>query len=184
MMDSIYLKRNFNEDRPYILETFKRFRNKYYPFWLTIYPEGTRIKPDKLIESQKYCKENNLPIYQNVLHPRPTGVVVTLQELRNVLTYVYDITLGYPIKPSPSCCFFPGEGIKIHMHVKKISINDVPEDEEGIKEWLNELWCEKDKLMAYFNEHKSFPGNSREAEMGFTWADFTGYMTPECFTKP
>ncbi|EKE41498.1 hypothetical protein ENUP19_0121G0205 [Entamoeba nuttalli] len=184
MMDSVYLKRNFQDDKPYILETFKRFRNKYYPFWLTIYPEGTRVKPQKLIESQQYCKDNNIPIYENLLHPRPTGVIVTLQQLRNVIPYVYDITLGYPVKPSPSCCFFPGEGITIHMNIHKINVKDIPEDEESLKRWLDDLWVEKDKLMSYFKEHKEFPGEPRKPPFKFTWADFTGYMTPECFTKP
>ncbi|ELP93435.1 1-acylglycerol-3-phosphate acyltransferase, putative [Entamoeba invadens IP1] len=184
LMDTIYLKRNFEEDKPYILETFKRLRNKYYPFWLTIFPEGTRVKPDKLIESNKYCKENGLPQFKNLLHPRPTGVIVALQQLRKVIPYFYDLTLGYPSKPTAALCFFPGGGMNIHMDVHRIDMKDVPEDDEGLKKWLNDLWIRKDGLVDYFNEHKHFPGKERTIPLGFTWADFTGYMTPECFTKP
>ncbi|KAL7718998.1 1-acyl-sn-glycerol-3-phosphate acyltransferase [Entamoeba marina] len=184
LMDNIYLKRSFAEDAPYILETFKRFRNKYYPFWLTIFPEGTRNKPHKLIQSQEFCSQNNLPILKNLLNPRPTGVIVALEQLRNVVPYVYDITLGYPIKPSPACCFCFNEGITIHMNIRKIETKDIPKDPEEIKTWLNDIWIEKDELMNYFKEHNHFPGDGRTPPFSFTWADFTGYMTPECFTKP
>ena len=185
MMDSIYLKRNFRLDKPFILNTFKRFRNKYYPFWLTYFPEGTISTPKKIKESREYCLQRNLPQFDNLLHPRPSPFIVTIQQLRNVIPYVYDITLGYPTKSSIACCFLPGEGVPIHMNIKRIDISTLPENDDELIDWLNKLWLEKDGKLSYFKEHKHFNvENERFAPLEFTWANFDGYMSPDCFNKP
>lgn len=184
LMDSIYLKRDFETDKPFIMETFKRFRNKYYPFWLTIYPEGTRVKPQKLREAQEFAAHNGLPTLNNLLNPRPKGFTVSLQTLRHVVPAVYDVTIGYPIKPTPACVFCFNEGITFHTHIRRIPTSEIPDDPEEIHEWLTKLWVEKDELMSYFKTHHNFPGDSRTPPMEFHWADFTGYMSKECFSLP
>ncbi|EDR29185.1 1-acylglycerol-3-phosphate acyltransferase, putative [Entamoeba dispar SAW760] len=184
MMDSIYLKRNFQLDQHHINETFKRFRNKYYPFWLIIFPEGTRAKPEKIVEAQKYCLEHKLPIYKNLLNPRHTGLFVSLKQLRNVVPYVYDITLGYPNTVSLASCFCPGEGVNIHMNVNRIDVKDIPEDENEFKQWLSNIWKHKDELVDYYKENGHFPGHEELYPLKFTWADFTSYMSQECFSLP
>ena len=185
MMDSIYLKRNFRDDKPFILNTFKRFRNKYYPFWLTYFPEGKTCTPKRLKESQEYCKQRNIPHFNHLLHPRPSPFIVTIQQLRNVIPYVYDVTLGYPQPSSLACIFFPGEGVPIHMNIKRIDVSTIPEEDDELIDWLNALWVEKDQKLAYFAEHKHFDvSHEHVAPLTFTWANFDGYMSPDCFSKP
>lgn len=40
------------------------------PFWLTIFVEGTRLTPDKLLASQEFAISKGLLIQENVLIPR------------------------------------------------------------------------------------------------------------------
>jgi hypothetical protein len=45
------------------------------PFWVGIYPEGTRITPKKWKESITFAAEKGLPQLNNVLLPRTKGFV-------------------------------------------------------------------------------------------------------------
>ena len=182
-MDNIYLKRNFKEDKEHINMTFRRLRNKWYPFWLVVYPEGTRNRPNKVAESQEYARTHNLPVFEHIVNPRPTGLLVAIQQLRHVVPYIYDITLQYGDDAHIAMVFCPNEGIDIHMNVNVIKMEDVPEDEEEMKEWLNELWKRKDDLVGYFKVHKRFPGKGEYLPYKYVPADFTGYMKPDCFYK-
>ena len=182
-MDNIYLKRNFKEDQKHINMTFRRLRNKWYPFWLIVYPEGTRNRPKKIEESQQYAREHGLPVFEHIVNPRPTGIMVAIQQLRNVVPYIYDITLQYGDDAHIAMAFCPNEGIDIHMNVSVIKMEVVPEYEEELKDWLNERWKRKDDLVGYFKKHKRFPGQGRYLPYKHVPVDFTGYMKPDCFYK-
>ncbi|KNC70418.1 hypothetical protein SARC_17053, partial [Sphaeroforma arctica JP610] len=41
------------------------------PFWIVLFPEGTRYTEKKHAESQKFCEEKGLPLFNHLLHPRP-----------------------------------------------------------------------------------------------------------------
>ncbi|ELP88277.1 1-acylglycerol-3-phosphate acyltransferase, putative [Entamoeba invadens IP1] len=183
-MDNIMLKRNFADDEKHINETFKRLRNKYYPFLLIIFPEGTRAKPERILESQKYAKEHGLHVYKNLLNPRPLGLFHALKQLKKVTPYLYDLTTGYGPGASLGVVFCPGDGVDIHVHGKRYLTKDLPDDFEEFKKWMEKIWIEKDELVDYFNENKKFPGNEKQLPFTFKWADFTGYMEPGCFDKP
>ena len=40
------------------------------PLQLVIYAEGTRSTPEKQLESQKFCRERNLPVFNVSSHDR------------------------------------------------------------------------------------------------------------------
>lgn len=68
------------------------------PFWLNIFPEGTRFKTKLLAESQAYSLRNHLPVLKHTLSPRTKGFHLALQELRERLDCVYDLTIAYANK--------------------------------------------------------------------------------------
>lgn len=68
------------------------------PFWLHIFPEGTRYsrRKEKAIESsRKFCAERGLPVLTNVLAPRAGAFTLAMKELSASSTAVYDLTIAY-----------------------------------------------------------------------------------------
>ncbi|KAL2927492.1 putative 1-acyl-sn-glycerol-3-phosphate acyltransferase 4 [Bienertia sinuspersici] len=61
-----------------------------------------RMSEQKCIRSQKYAADHGLPVLKNVLLPKTKGFFACLEELRNSLDAVYDVTIGY----KPRCPFF------------------------------------------------------------------------------
>lgn len=47
-------------------------------YWLTIFPEGTRCRPDKLREAQTFSVQRKLPVFQHTLVPRTKGLLATM----------------------------------------------------------------------------------------------------------
>lgn len=71
-----------------------------------MFPEGTRysIKKSKHIEtSQNYCKKNNLKILNHLLLPRTKAFELSVENLRDSLDCIYDLTFAYT---NPYVCFF------------------------------------------------------------------------------
>lgn len=52
LADSIFLKRDWMRDQGTIEKTFRRIKEHDLPMWIISFPEGTRLTPDKLAESQ------------------------------------------------------------------------------------------------------------------------------------
>uniref|UniRef100_A0A915D569 Phospholipid/glycerol acyltransferase domain-containing protein n=1 Tax=Ditylenchus dipsaci TaxID=166011 RepID=A0A915D569_9BILA len=136
-------------------------------FWLQIFPEGTRFSRDKvkLIEaSQRFCEENNLPILEHTLTPRARAFCLAVDELRQSLDCVYDITLAYKITDSNGlsgaqsneispdmfsfCCNLSPP--QLHMHIRKYSIDSIPIDAHTQRQWLYDRFAEKDRLLEEF----------------------------------
>ena len=46
------------------------------PFWIGIYPEGTRLTPKKKAESDEFALKKGLPPLKNCMHPRTKGFVL------------------------------------------------------------------------------------------------------------
>uniref|UniRef100_A0A7E4VRR5 PlsC domain-containing protein n=1 Tax=Panagrellus redivivus TaxID=6233 RepID=A0A7E4VRR5_PANRE len=104
----IYVRRFGNFTPAPLLRQFAHLRELGTPFWLHIFPEGTRFskkKQDKIDASQKFAQERNLPIPQFTLIPRAGAFTLAVSELRDSLDAVYDLTIAYgqtKLKPIPS----------------------------------------------------------------------------------
>lgn len=49
---------------------FERFRDFPLPFWLALFPEGTRYTEQKLKTAQEFARSQGLPVPKNTLVPR------------------------------------------------------------------------------------------------------------------
>lgn len=58
--------------------SFQELKDFPGSFWLTIFVEGTRITPDKLLAAQEFAILKGLPVPKNVLIPR-TKVTTQIQ---------------------------------------------------------------------------------------------------------
>ncbi|PIO63264.1 hypothetical protein TELCIR_15143, partial [Teladorsagia circumcincta] len=141
---------------------------------LLLFPEGTDRGVRAAAQSNVYAKQNGLPRYDYVLHPRTTGFNYLLNVMRseNYISCVYDITVAYEdviIDSEMSLLkgIFPKN---IHFNVKKYDIKEIPSDPEESGIWLKELWREKEEALKKFYE--SEPHKRRLDPSG------VGYMFP------
>ncbi|XVF47400.1 hypothetical protein PTKIN_Ptkin03bG0106000 [Pterospermum kingtungense] len=66
----IFVDRNWARDGSKLKLSFEALKDFPMPFWITIFVEGTRLTPDKLIEAQTFASSKGLPIPKNVLIPK------------------------------------------------------------------------------------------------------------------
>jgi len=147
-VNTVFVKRDWSRDAESIRATFARIREGNLPTSLVIFPEGTRMKPDKFASSQAYAKRKGLPVLQHVLLPRGKGVHASLQGLEGHLQAVYDLTIIYEgVAPTIAQMFLHGS-YTIRFHAVRYDIKDVPTRERDLNAWLLNIFIEKDKLMA------------------------------------
>ncbi len=149
-LDCPFLKRNWNDDRRSILETFARLRDDRVPMWLVTFPEGTRLTASKIEKSRRYATEHGLHALDHVQLPRTKGFVASIVGLRGHITAVYDITIGYERGVPTLWQFIQGYARRAHLHVQRYPIETLPQDDDGLATWLTDRFVEKDRLLNEF----------------------------------
>ena len=81
LSDFIFLDRNWEKDKTTITKGMHALTSYPSPVWLLLYPEGTRMSPEKLEASQKFAEQRNLPILKHHLIPRLKGFVHIMKNL-------------------------------------------------------------------------------------------------------
>ncbi|XVF19261.1 hypothetical protein REPUB_Repub11eG0094700 [Reevesia pubescens] len=128
------------------------------PFWMTIFVEGTRLTPDKLFEAQTFASSKGLPIPKNVLIPKTKGFVTAVQSLRSFVPALYDVTIAIPKgHPFPTLLrFFKKQPCMVKVHIKRYSMKELPESDEGIAQWCRNRFIAKDALLEKFAATDTF----------------------------
>ena len=147
-VSTVFVKRDWSRDADSIRATFSKIREGNLPTSLVIFPEGTRMKPDKFAASQAYAKRKGLPVLEHVLLPRGKGIHASLQGLEGYLQAVYDLTIIYEGEAPTIAQMFLNGGYTIRFHSKRYDIKDVPNRERDLNAWLLDIFIEKDKFMA------------------------------------
>ncbi|XP_021867579.2 probable 1-acyl-sn-glycerol-3-phosphate acyltransferase 5 [Spinacia oleracea] len=166
ILEFIPVHRKWEIDEPIMHHMLSTLKDPQDPLWLAIFPEGTDFTERKCIRSQKYAADHGLPILKNVLLPKTKGFFACMEELRDSLDAVYDVTIGY----KPRCPFFldnvfgvnPSE---VHIHIRRIPISNIPDSEEEMGTWLMNTFCLKDKLLSEFHSTDHFPNEGTENEL-------------------
>jgi 1-acyl-sn-glycerol-3-phosphate acyltransferase len=147
-INTILVKRDWAKDANSIQATFAKVMNGKLPTWLAIFPEGTRMKPEKLAASQAYAAKRGMPKFNRVLVPRGKGVFSSLQGLDGHIAAVYDVTIQYE-EPLPSLTrFFVQGGFTARLHMKRYDVSQIPKKERDFNQWLFERYEAKEKLLA------------------------------------
>ncbi|VDO94629.1 unnamed protein product [Soboliphyme baturini] len=129
-----------------------------YPFWLVLFPEGTRYNPKKttaIAKSEEYAIKHGLVPLTEVLMPRVRGFKLAVDHLRRHVDAVYDVTVIYESsmpgskrvrRVSPNMCdFVCGHDIKtLHIKIKRYAITEIPKNAEELEDWLYRRFLEKD----------------------------------------
>ena len=181
MLNFIFLSRSFEKDKPNIQRQMQKLADRSKAaystgnYWMTIFPEGTRCRPDKLKDAQEFSKARSLPVFENTLVPRSKGLLAAMGEdctvLRETADAVVDLTIGYldrrsgglKVRPSVTDLLFGlGRRWKVHVHVRVIPIKEVPKEDDKFTKWLMDVFVEKDKLLNHHKKHGCFPGPVRK----------------------
>lgn len=91
----IFLKRNWEQDKPQMAKHFRKLNKATLPMWLLIFPEGTNLAKSTRERSAKWAKKNGIEDMRHTLLPRSTGLRFSLQQMRETVKYVYDCTIAY-----------------------------------------------------------------------------------------
>lgn len=79
---------------------------------------------------------------------------------------VYDLTIAYkPRCPSFLDNVFGTDPSEVHIHVRRVPLDDIPANEEESSAWLMDSFQLKDKLLSDFNAHGQFPNQRPEEEL-------------------
>lgn len=157
MLDCFFVKRNWADDQRAIEKTFRGIIQDKVPLWLTLFPEGTRIKPNKILSSKKFAESKGLVPLKHLLLTRNKGFSASVSGLRRHLDAVYDVTIAYK-KGVPTLWQYVGGYTRVaYFHVRRYPIADLPGTTEELSRWLIKVWQEKDQLLDDFYSNGEFP---------------------------
>ena len=144
----LFLHRNWVRDKGRLPYLFRYLLATRRPFWLTFFPEGTRITPAKRLISQNYSREKGYPVLDRVVIPRSKGLIAAVQGLRDNLDSLLDITISYSGGTPPTLATIAGgQGMQISVNGACIPVQDMPTSSSELRDWLLDRYVQKDKLL-------------------------------------
>ena len=166
----IFLKRNWEKDKPRMAAHLQKFNKPNLPMWLLMFPEGTNLADSTRERSKQWAAKNGIDDMKHQLLPRSTGLQFCLQQLRNTTEWVYDCTIAYEGVPrgefaqdiyTVKASYFGGRPPKsVNMHWRRFAISSIPlDDSHAFEHWLRARWTEKDNLIEYYYQHGNFPAD-------------------------
>ena len=143
-LNGLFVKRDWAKDKDSIKATFQKYIYGRVPVWIMIFPEGTRLKPEKIEQSKRAARKRGLPEMNRVMLPRPKGIHATLVGLDGYLSAFYDITIDYHGPAPKIVSFFTRGGYHVTLHSKRYPLSDVPQEESKLSMWLVQRFVEKE----------------------------------------
>ncbi len=152
----VFVRRNWTRDRDRIRRAFAAIVDERLPVWLVTYPEGTRLTRPKLERARRYARERGLEPPRHVLVPRTKGFAAAVQALGGHVAAVYDLTVGYEEGVPTLWQLALGRVRRIHLHVRRFPMGELPRGAEELAAWLLERFREKDDLLDRFYRQGGF----------------------------
>ena len=130
---------------------------KHIPVSMMSFPEGTRYSPVK--------QQQQKSPYSHLLRPRYGGIGQVLYSFDGTLEGLIDVTIIYPDGPPSLWQFISGQVSKI---IVRVQLRPLADDLQGVnfredgnaknklKAWLNQIWKEKNDMLATALEAKQF----------------------------
>lgn len=159
----LFLSRHWAEDEKFIEDTTDYFaKDKSWPLWLTVFPEGTVVNKNTQVKGRAYAEASQLPLSilpKNLLLPRVKGLQAILKGLKGSVPVLYDMTIVYMPHPpgkmeaetyySFKRTFIEGLGPQtIKIHLREFPVSQIPYDKTDAEfsQWLYRRWQEKDTI--------------------------------------
>ncbi len=151
-----FLRRDWTTDRELIHCTFNTITEEGIPVWLVTFVEGTRSTPAKIQASARWAVDHGMDPLRHLLTPRSKGFVATVGALRGHLDAIYDVTIGYEGGVPTLCQLILGCVDRIHIHVQRFAVEDLPSSGTDLRTWLFQRYRTKDDLLESFYETGTF----------------------------
>lgn len=175
MQGYIFLHRNWALDQIKFARRIQRLGARGLPYNLLVFPEGTTYTERARLKGQAYAKEKGLPVLENVLLPRSTGMYAALKGLTAFEDPSYraagilDLTVGYSGLPPAaipelfytlSSLFRDGHAPEhIHINAAYIPVSEIPlATQEDFTVWLADRYKRKDAMLEQFRRTGRFTG--------------------------
>lgn len=153
--------------------------------YIVLFPEGGFLRKRKPV-SQRFAEKNKLPMLEHCTLPRTGALEVILKVLgpnaysgnysssngsntilnsnglRPSVNKIVDVTIAYPEgKPLDLISIATGwrPPCTTHVHYRVFDIKQLPSDTEGIKEWMYNLYVEKEQMLDEYYKTGIFPHN-------------------------
>lgn len=158
----LFLLRNWEKDKSRFYRLLDYYIKTNKQFQLLIFPEGTDYCRASKQSSLAFAKKNNLQAFDYVLHPRTKGFAEATLRLRDNITSVIDITVGYPDNmPSEFLSLLAGNYPRqVHFDVKCYPIDSLPRESDELQDWCKSLWAEKEEKLKRFYQDGKFRGEA------------------------
>ncbi|XP_043712638.1 probable 1-acyl-sn-glycerol-3-phosphate acyltransferase 5 [Telopea speciosissima] len=183
ILEFISVERKWELDESTMRQMLSTFSDPRDPLWLAVFPEGTDFTEQKCIRSQEFAADYGLPILKNVLLPKTKGFYACLENLRNSLDAVYDVTIAYkyrcPLFMDNLCGVDPAE---VHIHVRRILLSEIPTSEKEAAAWLMDTFKLKDQLLSDFKAQGCFPNQQKEGNIS-TFKCLVNFLMVIAFTS-
>lgn len=144
----LFLKRDWQRDRRRIEKAMGEFKQAEAPLWLILFPEGTRLTREKLLDAQEWARRSGRPIPQNVLEPHARGLHSAICRLEGHVQVVYDVTIAYPDGAPTLIDMLSGRLREVCIHVKKVDSGSLPRRYRDLHEWLQNRFHDKDVFLS------------------------------------
>ena len=127
---------------------------KETPATLMSFIEGTRYTNEKKLGQQSP--------YQHLLKPKAGGIGFVISAMNQEITELVDVTISYPKGDHSLWNFLCNRISTIHIHIRQIpipkkflspSLNEDEALQSDFRQWLNEQWAEKDRLLTTMKDH-------------------------------
>ena len=152
-LDCIFLTRDWNLDQASLQRTFGKFKRENISMWVVSFVEGSRLNARNLKQSQDFAESRGRTPLQHLMIPRTKGFVATVIGLRDHLDAVYDTTIIYEGGAPSLWQWARGVVGKVHIHVRRFPIAELPHDESELEEWIMQRYQEKDARLESFFHH-------------------------------
>jgi lysophosphatidic acid acyltransferase/lysophosphatidylinositol acyltransferase len=155
----VFLERSFDKDKLTITKQLNEIFDYPDPVWLLLNAEGTRFTKSKHEASVKFAHERGMAVLNHHLIPRTKGFTASLSVLKKKCAAIMDVQLAFDEndKDKPTVInLLRGKSITGHLYLRRVSMSEVPEDEEEAAKWLHELFVRKDKLQTSFHKTGDF----------------------------
>lgn len=149
-----YLEKNPHKKGKDLISTRKAIESfKSTPASIMTFIEGTRFTLDK--------KEQQKSPYTNLLKPKAGGISFIISSMGQQINHLLDVTIIYPEAKHSLWDFLCKrvKSVKINIRLlpipKQFTSSKLISDDQtqtDFKNWLNQLWAEKDNLIASLKE--------------------------------